>query len=187
MDAYNNLPADWDSEGADYEISGTEMTVTVDGNNPTTHTLPANYIADRNFAVISGNTPVEYCTITLQHIDMKTGLVIIDDETTAEGVICGEATLDIKASEDVLAMGYEVKNAIDYEGAEITLPTTATNTATNMIYKIFYTPTEEEPETPEETENVDTADTIIKITPVFTITILFAVTTTILIRKYSQR
>jgi hypothetical protein len=167
------------------------MEVTVEGNDPTSHSNLLDYADGDSFALISGAT-VEYCTITLQHIDAETGLTIIDDETTEDGAICGQATLEIKASSEVLDMHYAVESAIGPEGTEISLPLTATNTADGMVYKIFYKPIEIDPEEPgepvePETDNADTSDAVIKSIIILASTLLSMTGSVILARKAIKR
>jgi hypothetical protein len=161
----------WDEDSdAEYSLDGTTMSVSVNNGDTTTHEVTDRYVNGNSFALISAAPKVEYCKITIKHLDEESGEALADDEGTGDDAICGEASITIKALDSILSQGYTFSKATDANGEEIAeLPFELSNNLEEQTYTVYYKKKAPAPQpTPElepAPETPNTADTILKIAP----------------------
>lgn len=185
----------WDDDlDAEYSLDGTTMSVSVDNGDATTHEVTNRYVNGNSFALISATPKVEYCKITIMHLDEESGEALADDEGTGDDAVCGEASISIKALDSILSQGYTFSMATDVNGEAIAeLPFELSNNLEEQAYKVYYKkkapapqPTPKPEPTPEpapETETPNTADTILEIAPFALLSLVGIAASALAIRK----
>ena len=209
--ALKQIPTDQDGTDATFALSGTTMTVSVDGEEATTHDTSSYYNPGSSFALISGKKPtVEICRITVEHRDVDTDEKIVDDDANSDSAVCGRNPFTVEISNDALAKNYKFDHAIDSSSNEYNesdFPLNTLNEDGDRVFTIYYKAVkEDEPkDTPEEstdepeevpteeeakdefTEAPNTLDNIIVMVGILGIAVVGTIISAILIKRQIRK
>ena len=162
--ALKQIPTDDDGTDATFALSGTTMTVSVDGEEATTHEVTSRYNPGSSFALISGKNPtVEVCRITVEHRDVDTNEKIVDDDANSDSAVCGRNPFTVEISNDALAKNYKFDHAIDSNSNEYNesdFPLNTLNEDGDRVFTIYYKAVKEDEPKDTPTEDIDEPEEI---------------------------